>query len=448
MGDSLDAIFKAYDVRGIYPDEIDESIARRIGNAFVAFTSAARVLVARDARPSSEPLTAAFTEGATIAGADVIDLGFGSTDLAYFAAGSLDAPAAMFTASHNPAQYNGVKLCRAGAAPIGQDTGLAEIKALVRGGLLERGEDPGRVERRDLLPAFVAHVQSFVDLSVLRPLSVVVDTANGVGGLVVPAVLSGLPFTVHHLFGELDGTFPNHPADPSNVENLKDLQAAILETGADIGLAFDGDADRVVLVDDLGSPVSGSTTTAILAAMILRRHPGESVVHNLICSKTVPEVVREHGGTPIRSRVGHSFIKQVMLESGAVFGGEHSAHYYFRDNYRADSGVIAAMMVLEEISNRGEPLSQLRLPFERYAQSGEINTRVTDPLATIERVAEAYAAVAQDRLDGLTVDFGDWWFNLRPSNTEPLLRLNLEARTAAECDEHTDEVLALVRESD
>ncbi|MFI5045424.1 MAG: phosphomannomutase/phosphoglucomutase [Acidimicrobiia bacterium] len=448
MGDSLDAIFKAYDVRGIYPDEIDESVARRIGNAFVAFTNAARVLVARDARPSSEPLTTAFTEGATIAGADVIDLGFGSTDLAYFAAGSLDAPAAMFTASHNPAEYNGVKLCRAGAAPIGQDTGLAEIKALVRGGLLERGEDPGRVERRDLLPAFVSHVRSFVDLSVLRPLSVVVDTANGVGGLVVPAVLSGLPFRVQHLFGELDGTFPNHPADPVNVENLKDLQAAIVDSGADVGLAFDGDADRVVLVDDLGNPVSGSTTTAILAAMILRRHPGESVVHNLICSKAVPEVIREHGGTPIRSRVGHSFIKQVMLETGAVFGGEHSAHYYFRDNFRADSGVIAALMVLEEISQAQVPLSQLRLPFERYAQSGEINTRVADPLLTIERVADAFASAEQDRLDGLTVDAGHWWFNLRPSNTEPLLRLNLEAPTDAECDEHTDRVLALVRESD
>ncbi|MET0628772.1 MAG: phosphomannomutase/phosphoglucomutase [Acidimicrobiia bacterium] len=446
MADSLDSIFKAYDVRGIYPDEIDESVARRIGNAFVAFTNAARVLVARDARPSSEPLAAAFIEGATIAGADVVDLGFASTDLAYFAAGTLDAPAAMFTASHNPAQYNGVKLCRAGAAPIGQDTGLAEIKAMVAGGLLERGEDPGRVERQDLLGAFVDHVRSFVDVDVLRPLRVVTDTANGVGGLVVPAVLQGLPFKVEYLFEELDGTFPNHPADPSNVENLKDLQAAILSSGADVGLAFDGDADRVVLVDDQGQPVAGSTTTAILAAMILRRHPGESVVHNLICSKTVPEVVREHGGVPIRSRVGHSFIKQVMLETGAVFGGEHSAHYYFRDNFRADSGVIAAMMVLEEISRSGTPLSELRTPFERYAQSGEINTRVEDPAAVIERVAESFASAEQDRLDGLTVDLGDWWFNLRPSNTEPLLRLNLEARTRAECDQHTDEVLALMRD--
>ena len=447
MAHALDSIFKAYDIRGVYPDDIDESVARLIGNAFVAFTGAARVLIAHDARPSSEPLSAAFAEGATIAGADVVDLGFGSTDLAYFAAGALDAPAAMVTASHNPAQYNGIKLCRARAAPIGQDTGLAEIKAMVAAGLLERGEDPGRIERRDVLPAFVAHVRSFVDLDALRPLSVVCDTANGVGGLVVPAVMSGLPFTLQYLFGDLDGTFPNHPADPSNVENLKDLQAAIVNEGADVGLAFDGDADRVVLVDDRGIPVSGSTTTAILASVLLRRHPGEAVVHNLICSKAVPEVIVEQGGTPIRSRVGHSFIKQIMLDTGAVFGGEHSAHYYFRDNYRADSGVIAALMVLEELSRANVPLSELRVPFERYVQSGEINTLVDDPLAVIEHVARAFASADQDRLDGLTIDLGNWWFNLRPSNTEPLLRLNLEARTVAECDEHTDAVLALVRET-
>ncbi len=446
MPDSaLDAIFKAYDVRGIYPDELDESVARRIGNAFVAFTGSARVLVGRDARPSSEPLVAAFTEGALIAGADVVDLGLASTDLCYFAAGTLDAPAAMFTASHNPAEYNGVKLCRAGALPIGQDTGLAEIKAMVAGGLLERAEDPGRTEQRDLLPAFVAHVHSFVDLDALRPLRVVADTANGVGGLIVPAVFAGLPFELTLLYGELDGTFPNHPADPTAVENLKDLQRAVLDTQGAVGLAFDGDADRVVLVDDQSQPMSGSTTTAMLAASILDQHPGEKIVHNLICSKAVPEIVLEHGGTPIRTRVGHSFIKQVMAETGAIFGGEHSAHYYFRDNYRADSGIIAAMLVLEQLSKSDRPLSELRVPFERYAMSGEINTRVPDPPAVIERIAAEYADAEQDRLDGLTVDLGDWWFNLRPSNTEPLLRLNLEARDRAACDEHTREVLALVR---
>jgi phosphomannomutase len=442
---ALDSIFKAYDVRGIYPDEIDESIARRIGNAFVAFTGSARVLVGRDARPSSEPLVAAFIEGALVAGADVTDLGIASTDLCYFAAGSLDAPAAMFTASHNPAQYNGVKMCRAGALPIGQDTGLAEIKAMVAGGLLERAEDPGRTERRDLLPAFVAHVHSFVDLDALAPIRVVADTANGVGGLIAPAVFDGLPMELTMLYGELDGTFPNHPADPTAVENLKDLQRAVRDADAGIGLAFDGDADRVVLVDDQAQPMSGSTTTAMLAVSFLDQHPGEKIVHNLICSKAVPEIIREHGGEPIRTRVGHSFIKQVMAETGAIFGGEHSAHYYFRDNYRADSGIIAAMLVLEQLSKTGTPLSELRKPFERYAMSGEINTRVDDPLAVIEHVAEVYASAQQDRLDGLTVDLGDWWFNLRPSNTEPLLRLNLEARDRAACDAHTAEVLALIR---
>jgi phosphomannomutase len=443
---ALDTIFKAYDVRGIYPDELDEDVARRVGNAFVAFSGSARVLVGRDARPSSVPLVAAFIEGALVAGADVVDLGLASTDLCYFAAGTLDAPAAMFTASHNPAEYNGIKMCRAGAAPIGQDTGLGEIKAMVAAGLFERAEDPGRTERRDMLSAFVNHVHSFVDVSTLAPLRVVADTANGVGGLIAPAVFSGLPMDVSVLFGDLDGTFPNHPADPTNVDNLRDLQQGVLDSTADVGLAFDGDADRVVLVDDQAQPVSGSTTTAILASAILHRHPGEKVVYNLICSKTVPEVVRELGGEPIRSRVGHSFIKQVMAETGAIFGGEHSAHYYFRDNFRADSGIIAAMLVLEQLSQTGVKLSELRRPFERYAMSGEINTRVADPLAVIERVADAYADASQDRLDGLTVDLGDWWFNLRPSNTEPLLRLNLEAADRAACDARTQEVLAIVRD--
>jgi phosphomannomutase len=311
--------------------------------------------------------------------------------------------------------------------------------------MLERAEDPGRTERVDLLPAFVAHVRSFVDLEALAPLRVVADTANGVGGLIVPAVLSGLPFELTVLFGELDGTFPNHPADPTQADNLKDLQRAVLDRDAALGLAFDGDADRVVLVDNDAQPVSGSTTTAILAASILDAHPGEAVVHNLICSRAVPEVIREHGGTPVRSRVGHSFMKQVMAETGAVFGGEHSAHYYFRDNFRADSGIIAALKVLEQLSKSGLPLSELRKPYERYAASGEINTPVPDPAAVIEQVAAAYRSASQDRLDGLTVDLGDWWFNLRPSNTEPLLRLNLEAATRASCDEHTAEVLSIVR---
>ncbi|MEX2256680.1 MAG: phosphomannomutase/phosphoglucomutase [Acidimicrobiia bacterium] len=446
----LDMIFKAYDVRGVYPDEIDESVARAVGNAFVAFTGASRVLAGRDARPSGEAMVAAFTEGATAAGADVVDLGLASTDLVYFAAGSLDAPGAMFTASHNPAQYQGIKLCGPGAAPIGEESGLREIKAAVASGLLEEAGSPGHVERRDLLPEFVAHVHSFVDVEALAPLRVVADTANGIGGLVVPAVFADLPFDTSYLFVELDGTFPNHPADPIQPENLRDLQRVLLDEHADVGLAFDGDADRVFLVDDRASPVSGSITTALVARSILERLPADApaedrtIVHNLICSKVVPEIVRELGGTPIRTRVGHSFIKQVMAETGATFGGEHSGHYYFRDNYRADSGLIASLVVLEALSRAGVPLSEMRRSLERYAASGEINSRVDDTAASIEQVAAAYAQVSQDRLDGLTVDAGDWWFNLRPSNTEPLLRLNLEATDADTCSEKTAEVLAIV----
>jgi phosphomannomutase len=386
-----------------------------------------------------------YIEGATLAGADVVDVGLASTDLEYFAAGSLDAPAAMFTASHNPAQYNGIKLCRAGAAPVGEATGLTQIKDAVAAGLLERAEEGGKVIKRDLLDEFADHVRSFIDVGALRPLKVVADTANGMGGLVVPKVFEGLPCELTVLFGELDGTFPNHPADPIQLENLVALQKAVLDSGADIGLAFDGDADRVFLVDDRGEPVSGSTTTAIVAEAMLRRSGGGTVVHNLICSKAVPEVIRENGGEPVRTRVGHSFIKQVMAETGAIFGGEHSAHYYFRDNWRADSGSIAALVVLEALSKAGVPLSELRRPYERYSGSGEINTEVGDPLAVIEAVAVHYAGADQDRLDGLTVDLGDWWFNLRPSNTEPLLRLNLEAADRAACDAHTEEVLALIR---
>ncbi|MBM3671191.1 MAG: phosphomannomutase/phosphoglucomutase [Actinobacteria bacterium] len=445
----IDKIFKAYDVRGVYPDEIDEDVAMRVGNAFVGFSGAPKVLVARDARPSSVPLVASFIEGATLAGADVVDLGLASTDLAYFAAGHLEAPAAMFTASHNPAQYNGIKLCRAGAAPVGAETGLTQIKAAVAAGLLERADDPGRAAQIDLLPEFVEHVRSFVRVDALRGLKVVADTANGIGGLVVPAVLEDL-VDLTMLYGELDGTFPNHPADPIQPENLKDLQRLVIDVRADVGLAFDGDADRVFLVDDKAQPVSGSLTTAIVADSILRRVPDEApvadktVVHNLICSKAVPEVVRELGGTPVRTRVGHSFIKQVMAESGAIFGGEHSGHYYFRDNFRADSGLIAALVVLEALATSKQPLSDLRTPFERYVASGEINRTVDDPLAVIESVASRFGAEQQDRLDGLTVDLGEWWFNLRPSNTEPLLRLNLEAPDAASCEAHVAEVLDLV----
>jgi phosphomannomutase len=445
---SLGAIFKAYDVRGTVPDQLDALLCERIGAAFARFVvesdGAERVLVARDMRPSGVELASAFAAGVQRQRLDVVDLGLASTDLVYFAAGHLDAPAAMFTASHNPAQYNGIKMCLAGARPIGEDSGLAEIARLTSVGVDDPPAPPGRLETMDLLGAFAEHVRSFVDVSALAPLKVVADTANGMGGLVVPRVFETLPFELEVMYGELDGTFPNHPADPIQPANLRDLQARVTATGADVGLAFDGDADRVFLVDDEGQPLSGSTTTAIVAKGVLEREPGATILYNLICSKAVPEVIAENGGIPVRTRVGHSFIKAVMAETGAAFGGEHSAHYYFRDNFRADSGCIAALMVLEQISKAGVALSALRKPFDRYAASGEINTAVDDAAAVIERVAAAYPDATQDRIDGLTVDNGDWWFNLRPSNTEPLLRLNLEAATRAACDEHVAEVRALI----
>jgi phosphomannomutase len=442
----LDLIFKAYDIRGTYPDQLDAEICRRVGAAFARFAGAPTILIARDMRPSGPELAGAFAEGASSQGVDVVDLGLASTDLMYYASGALDAPGAMFTASHNPAGYNGIKLCLTGAKPVGEDTGLAEIKKLATEDL-PPAPATGGLSERNVLDAYAAHVRSFVDTSSLRPLKVVADTANGMGGYVAPKVFEGLPFEVEYLFQELDGTFPNHPADPIQVENLRSLQARVLETGADIGLAFDGDADRVFLVDEKAQPVSGSLTTALLAKGILAKHPGETILHNLICSKSVPEVIRESGGTPVRTRVGHSFIKAVMAETGAVFGGEHSAHYYFRDNYRADSGLIASLIVLEQLSAGSETLSELLAPLDRWAASGEINTRVDDTGAVIERIAGQYASGEQDRLDGLTVDFGDWWFNLRPSNTEPLLRLNLEARTREACDARTAEVLGHIREA-
>jgi phosphomannomutase len=300
------------------------------------------------------------------------------------------------------------------------------------------------VSQLDALPEFAAHVRSFVDVDALKPLKVVADTANGMGGLIVPAVFEGLPFEIDILYGELDGTFPNHPADPIQPENLRDLQGRVLDTGADVGLAFDGDADRVFLVDDRGQLVSGSLTTAIVAKVMLDKNPGATILHNLICSKAVREVIVENGGEPVRTRVGHSLIKKVMAETGAAFGGEHSGHYYFRDNYRADSGIIAALVVLEALSNAGVPLSELRRPYERYEASGEINFTVGDPLAVIDAVSAAFPDAEQDRLDGLTVEAGEWWFNLRPSNTEPLLRLNLEAPTMADVDTHVAELRRLI----
>ena len=446
----LDPIFKAYDVRGSVPDQLDAEVCRAVGSAFARFTGARRLVVARDMRESGVPLSDAFIAGAASEGATVTDLGLASTDLLYFASGRLDVPGAMFTASHNPARYNGIKMCRAGASPVGQDSGLAEIKALAAAFTGNEGTARGQVEHADLIDEYAAHVRSFVDVDALVPLRVVADTANGMGGLVVPRVMDPLPFQLEILYPELDGNFPNHPADPIQLENLADLNRRVLETGADVGLAFDGDADRVFLVDEKAQPLSGSLTTALVAKAMLEKHPGATILYNLICSKAVPEIISENGGVPVRTRVGHSFIKAVMAETGAVFGGEHSGHYYFRDNYRADSGLVAAVIVLELLSKTGQPLSELRRPFERYADSGEINTEVPDPARVVESIATDLAresGATLDRTDGLTVDWGDWWFNVRPSNTEPLLRLNLEARTPAERDAHVAEVLSLIDRS-
>jgi len=443
--DDLDRIFKAYDVRGVVPDDLDADLVRRIGGAFAEWTKAPAIVVGRDCRISSPELAAAISQGAIARGVDVIDLGLASTDLLYFAAGKLDMPGVMLTASHNPKQYNGLKFCLSGARPVGEETGLREIRDMV-----ERPEPapvatPGRIEQRSLLDAYVEHVLSFTDVAAMRPLVVVADTANGMGGLVVPAVMERLPVTLFHLFPELDGTFPNHPADPIDPANQEDLRAAVRERHADIGLAFDGDADRVFLVDELAEDVSGSLLTALVAVAMLDREPGAKIVHNLICSWTVPEVIREHGGVPIRTRVGHSFIKQVMADTGAIFGGEHSGHYYFRDNYRADSGLIAAVVAMGELSKANVGLSRMLAPYRRYADSGEINSTVPDQEAKLAQIAAAYADGRRDHLDGLTVEFTDWWCNVRASNTEPLLRLNVEARTPEMLAAKTAELLAIIR---
>jgi phosphomannomutase len=449
MSAVLNEIVKAYDIRGTVPDQFDADVAHALGVAFARHVATDRVIVARDMRPSGIELVDAFARGVQEQGVDVLDIGLASTDLLYFAAGSLDAPGAMFTASHNPAQYNGVKFCLAGARPVGIDSGLAEIRDEASEVLAGRGpaasSTSGTRAERDLLPAFVEHVLSFVDVASVRPMRIVADVANGMGGLVVPAVFERIPqVELEVMYPELDGTFPNHPADPLQPANQRDLRARVASGGFDLGLAFDGDADRVFVVDEEADGLSGSTTTALLAAAVLRTNPGATVLHNLICSRSVPEAIVEHGGVPVRTKVGHSYIKQVMVESGAVFGGEHSAHYYFARNYRADSGLIATMLLIDELSRTGQSLSVLRKPFERYAQSGEINTQVDDPLAVIERISGEFADQAQDRLDGLSVDCGDWWFNLRPSNTEPLLRLNLEAVDRDTCDDRVADLLSLI----
>jgi phosphomannomutase len=450
----LSSLIKAYDVRGVVPDQWDENVSRAIGAAFAEFvvadSGATTVVTAHDMRESSIPLARAFAEGVLARGVDVVEAGLGSTDLLYYAAGSLDMPGAMFTASHNPAQYNGIKLCRAGAAPIGQDSGLTTIREWAERDSYDR--KPGRigtVRSQDVLAGYAAYLHSLVDLSGIRPLKVVVDAGNGMGGHTVPVVLAGLPLEVVPLYFELDGSFPNHEANPLDPANLVDLQAAVREHGADIGLAFDGDADRVFVVDETGEPVSPSAVTALVAVRELAKGRGTTIIHNLITSKAVPEIVREHGGQPVRTRVGHSFIKAEMARTDAVFGGEHSAHYYFRDFWRADTGMLAAMHVLAALGEQGRPLSQLTAAYSRYSASGEINSTVADAPARMAEVREAFDGkdgVTLDEMDGLTVELPDGaWFNLRASNTEPLLRLNVEAPDPARMTEIRDRILGMVR---
>ncbi|HEV2347723.1 MAG TPA: phosphomannomutase/phosphoglucomutase [Actinocrinis sp.] len=449
----LTHLVKAYDVRGVVPDQLDERIAEAVGAAFVRITGATAITVGWDMRPSSPALSAAFSRGAASQGADVVQIGLASTDQLYFASGHLDLPGAMFTASHNPAKYNGIKMCRAAAAPVGQDTGLSEIRELAARELAEPGTiapaaTQGTVTQQDLLTAYADHLRTLVDITGNRRLKVVVDAGNGMGGHTVPVVFDGLPLDVVPMYFELDGSFPNHEANPLDPKNIVDLQKKVVEVGADLGLAFDGDADRCFVVDERGEPVPPSSVTALVAVRELAKHPGASIIHNLITSQSVPEIVREHGGVPVRTRVGHSFIKQMMAETGAVFGGEHSAHYYFADFWKADTGMLAAMHVLAALGEQPGPLSELVAQYTRYAASGEINSEVADQAGRAAAVRAAYEGkpgIGIDDLDGMTIAGDGWWFNLRPSNTEPLLRLNVEARTPEEVAAIRDAVLAIVR---
>ncbi|MEV6053279.1 phosphomannomutase/phosphoglucomutase [Streptomyces sp. NPDC052107] len=453
MTADLSQIVKAYDVRGVVPDQWDESLAGLFGAAFAEVTGAAAIVVGHDMRPSSPGLSRAFARGAADRGVDVTEIGLCSTDQLYYASGALNLPGAMFTASHNPAQYNGIKMCRAGAAPVGQDTGLAQIRELVErwleSGAPEPVDRPGTLSSRETLEDYAAYLRSLVDLTSIRPLKVVVDAGNGMGGHTVPSVFTGLPLTLVPMYFELDGTFPNHEANPLDPANLVDLQKRVPAEGADLGIAFDGDADRCFVVDEHGDPVSPSAITALVAARELARNGGKgTVIHNLITSRTVPEVVTENGGAPVRTRVGHSFIKAEMARSGAIFGGEHSAHYYFKDFWNADTGMLAALHVLAALGGQEGPLSALVAQYDRYTGSGEINLTVADQAARLAAIRSAYenrADVTLDDLDGLTVAAPDWWFNVRPSNTEPLLRLNAEAKDEATMTKIRDEALAIIR---
>ncbi len=438
-------IIKAYDVRGVFPDELDEEAARRIGAAFASFVDSDEVLVGHDCRESSPALRDALIEGITSQGVDVRMMGEIPTDALYYASGAYDLPGAVITASHNPAQYNGLKFCKRGAAPIGADSGLSDIRVMAEAGL-DPVANRGSVSDLDVKEGYVDHVISSTGAEGISGPVVIADGGNGMAGVVLPQVFDRIDAELIGLYLEPDGTFPNHPADPLRPENIVDLVALVRERKPDLGVAFDGDADRAFFVDDLASPLPGSTTTAIIADWFLNQYPGSAVVHNLICSKAVAETVEAAGGVPVRTKVGHSYIKAVMAETGAIFGGEHSGHYYFRDNYRADSGIMATLVLLRVLSDHGIPLSQLRTRYEPYAQSGEINFVVSDVQQADTAVAAGFSDAAIDRLDGLTVDLGDRWFNLRPSNTEPVLRLNVEGATRQDVSDLVDQVSAIIEE--
>ena len=446
------SIFKAYDIRGLVDVEITPDFCFATGVAFARFLQQERepatVVIGEDMRPSSPIFAEAFSAGVTSLGIDVIRIGLASTDMLYFAAGKLNMPGAMFTASHNPAQYNGIKLCLSGARPIGKESGLLTIERFVTEGSPLGFRNLGLERKQDLLNDYVDHLLGLVDVSEIRPLKVVIDAGNGMAGHTAPAVFSKLSCEVIEMFYELDGTFPNHEANPIDPKNLKDLQKAVKKHKADIGLAFDGDADRCFLVDENGALVNPSTLTALIAYRELKKNPGASVIYNLISSRAVPEIIEENGGTALRSRVGHSYIKKMMADSGAVFGGEHSGHFYFRDFWKADSGMLAALHAIAALGENEIPLSQLLAPFNRYVSSGEINSTVKDAVASSRQIEDFYGAqpgVELDHLDGLTVTGDTWWFNLRASNTEPLLRLNVEATTEAEMGSIRDAVLKTIR---
>ncbi|CAB4908106.1 unannotated protein [freshwater metagenome] len=445
-------IFKAYDIRGLVGTELTPDFTFATGAAFARFIMQERepgtVVIGEDMRTSSSPLADAFSAGVTSLGLDVIRIGLASTDMLYFASGKLNMPGAMFTASHNPAQYNGIKLCLSGAKPIGRESGLLAIENFVRSGSPISLGNVGKMSDQSLLSDYVKHLHTLVDVSGIRRLKIVIDAGNGMAGYTAPAIFDGLNVEIIPMYFELDGSFPNHEANPIDPKNLKDLQKAVKKHGADIGLAFDGDADRCFLVDETGATVNPSDLTSLIADRELKKHPGSSIIYNLISSRSVVEVIEENGGVALRSRVGHSYIKALMAQSGAIFGGEHSGHFYFKDFWRADSGALAALHVIAALGTSKDSLSKLLKPYQRYFSSGEINSKVKDVQKIMSIIEQKYGqldSVTIDDLDGLTINGDTWWFNLRPSNTEPLLRLNVEAKTLARLEKITDEVLATVR---